>query len=47
LAQGRSFDATPIGERLKVSAAHVAYLESGKRSPSGAVMARYRRFIPS
>jgi DNA-binding XRE family transcriptional regulator len=34
-----------IAERLKVSAAYVAYLEAGKRSPSGAVVARYRKFI--
>jgi predicted transcriptional regulator len=36
-----------IAEWLKVIAAHVAYLESGKRFPSGAVIARYRKFIPS
>jgi transcriptional regulator with XRE-family HTH domain len=36
-----------IGERLKVSAAHVAYLESGKRLPSGGLIARYRKFIPT
>jgi transcriptional regulator with XRE-family HTH domain len=35
-----------IAARLKISAAHVAYLESGKRSPSATVIARYRKFIP-
>jgi transcriptional regulator with XRE-family HTH domain len=30
-----------MGIRLKISAAFVAYLESGKRSPSATVIARY------
>jgi predicted transcriptional regulator len=36
-----------IATRLKISAAYVAYLENGRRSPSAAVIARYRRFIPN
>lgn len=35
-----------MGQRLKISAAFVAYLESGKRSPSATVIARYWRFVP-
>ena len=35
-----------IGAILKVSASHVAYLENGKRSPSGSLIERYRKFIP-
>jgi len=34
-----------IGAILKVSASHVAYLENGKRSPSGSLIERYRKFI--
>ena len=33
-----------IGAILKISASHVAYLENGKRSPSGALIERYRKF---
>jgi transcriptional regulator with XRE-family HTH domain len=36
-----------MGQRLKISAAYVAYLESGKRSPSATVIARYWKFIPN
>jgi predicted transcriptional regulator len=36
-----------MGARLKISAAFVAYLESGKRSPSATVIARYWKFVPS
>ena len=36
-----------MGARLKVSAGYVAYLESGKRSPSATVIRRYWKFIPS
>jgi len=35
-----------MAKRLKISAAHVAYLENGKRSPSGSLIERYRKFIP-
>jgi len=35
-----------IAARLKISAAHVAYLENGKRSPSATVIARYWKFKP-
>ncbi len=35
-----------MAKRLKISVAHVAYLENGKRSPSGSLIERYRRFIP-
>ena len=34
-----------MAKHLKVSVAHVAYLENGKRSPSGALIERYRKFI--
>ncbi|WP_423944710.1 helix-turn-helix domain-containing protein [Candidatus Binatus sp.] len=30
---------------LKITASHVAYLENGKRSPSGSLIERYRRFL--
>ena len=33
-----------MGARLKVSAAYIAYLENGKRSPSASVIQRYRKF---
>jgi transcriptional regulator with XRE-family HTH domain len=36
-----------MAARLGISAAYVAYLENGKRSPSATVIARYCRFIPS
>ena len=36
-----------MAARLKISAAHVAYLENGERSPSAALIQRYRKFIPS
>ena len=35
-----------IAARLKISSAHVAYLENGKRSPSATVIARYWKFNP-
>jgi predicted transcriptional regulator len=35
-----------MGQRLKISAAYVAYLEGGKRSPSATVIARYWKFVP-
>ena len=35
-----------MGERLKVAGSYVTYLESGKRSPSASVIARYWKFIP-
>jgi len=35
-----------MAARLKISAAHVAYLESGKRSRSATVIARYWKFSP-
>jgi transcriptional regulator with XRE-family HTH domain len=31
--------------RLKISAAYIAYLEAGKRSPSQTVIRCYRKFI--
>jgi transcriptional regulator with XRE-family HTH domain len=34
-----------MGQRLKISAGYVAYLESRKRSPSATVIARYWKFI--
>jgi transcriptional regulator with XRE-family HTH domain len=34
-----------LAERLKISAAYIAYLEAGKRSPSQSVIRRYRKFI--
>ena len=34
-----------MAKRLKISAARVAYLENGKRSPSGSLIERYRKFI--
>jgi predicted transcriptional regulator len=36
-----------MGKKLKISAAFIAYLESGKRSPSATVIARYWKFVPS
>ena len=36
-----------LAARLKISAAYVAYLENGKRSPSAALIARYWKFIPN
>src|ERR1039457_5413864 len=36
-----------MAARLKITAAHVAYLEHGKRSPSAALVKRYRKFMPS
>ena len=36
-----------MAARLKVSAAYIAYLENGKRSPSASVIKRYLNFIPS
>ena len=36
-----------LAARLKISAAYVAYLESGKRTPSAALIARYWKFIPN
>jgi predicted transcriptional regulator len=35
-----------MAARLKISAAHVAYLEHGKRSPSATLIVRYRKFMP-
>jgi predicted transcriptional regulator len=35
-----------IASRLKISGTYVAYLESGKRTPSATVIARYRKLIP-
>jgi predicted transcriptional regulator len=35
-----------IGAILNISSSHVAYLENGKRSPSAALVARYRKFSP-
>jgi DNA-binding XRE family transcriptional regulator len=35
-----------MGKKLEISAAFVAYLESGKRSPSATVIARYWKFVP-
>ena len=35
-----------IAALLKISVAHVAYLENGKRSPSAALVARYWKFNP-
>jgi len=34
-----------MGARLKLSAAYIAYLENGKRTPSASVIERYRKFI--
>jgi len=34
-----------MGARLKLSAAYIAYLETGKRTPSASVIKRYRKFI--
>jgi DNA-binding XRE family transcriptional regulator len=36
-----------MGKQVDVSPGYIAYLESGKRSPSAKVIARYWRFIPS
>ncbi len=36
-----------MGTRLKISAAYIAYLENGKRSPSATVIQRYWKFIPN
>jgi predicted transcriptional regulator len=36
-----------MGKRIRVSASYIAYLESGKRSPSATVIARYWKFIPN
>ncbi|MGO9682555.1 MAG: helix-turn-helix domain-containing protein [Beijerinckiaceae bacterium] len=36
-----------IAARLKISSAHVAYLETGKRSPSASLIERYRKFMPN
>src|SRR5258708_13089639 len=36
-----------MGQRLKISASFVAYLESGKRSPSTTRIPRYWKFIPA
>jgi hypothetical protein len=36
-----------MGKRLKISAAYVTYLESGRGSPSAPVIARYWKFIPN
>jgi predicted transcriptional regulator len=35
-----------MGEHLEVDGSYVAYLESGKRSPSATVIARYWKIIP-
>jgi hypothetical protein len=35
-----------MGAHLKVAGSYVTYLESGKRSPSATVIARYWKFIP-
>ncbi len=35
-----------IAALLKISSAHVAYLENGNRSQSVALIARYRKFNP-
>jgi predicted transcriptional regulator len=35
-----------MSARLKISAAHVAYLENGRRYPSAALIVRYRKFRP-
>jgi len=34
-----------IAARLKISAAHVAYLEHGKRSPSASLIERYWKIV--
>ena len=34
-----------MGVHLEVTGSYVTYLESGKRSPSARVIARYRKFI--
>ena len=34
-----------MGACLKLSAAYIAYLENGKRTPSASVIKRYRKFI--
>jgi len=36
-----------MAARLKISPAHVAYLERGRRSPSAALIARYWEFNPA
>jgi len=36
-----------MAAHLKISAAHVNYLENGNRSASASLIARYRKFIPS
>ncbi|HKN01805.1 MAG TPA: helix-turn-helix transcriptional regulator [Candidatus Binataceae bacterium] len=35
-----------MAAQLKITAAYVAYLENGKRSPSATVIERYWKFIP-
>jgi predicted transcriptional regulator len=36
-----------MAKRLRITASYIAYLESGKRSPSASVIARYWKFIPN
>jgi predicted transcriptional regulator len=36
-----------MAARLKISYPYVSYLENGQRSPSAALVKRYRKFMPS
>jgi DNA-binding transcriptional regulator YiaG len=47
MAQGSDLSRRKWSQRLKISAARVAYLESGERSPSATAIARYWKFIPN
>jgi len=44
--QAADLNQRQMAARLKISAAHVAYLENGKRSASASLIARYRKFRP-
>jgi transcriptional regulator with XRE-family HTH domain len=35
-----------LAVRLKVTAAHIAYLEHGRRSPSATLIRRYLKLVP-
>ena len=35
-----------LADRLKITASYIAYLESGKLSPSAPVIGRYWKFVP-
>jgi transcriptional regulator with XRE-family HTH domain len=45
--QAADLNQRKMAVRLKISAGHVGYLENRKRSPSAALIKRYRKFISS